>query len=54
MIFAGLSIAGLAIIILIVAELTVQLLFGKEDDELCMLKVQRVENCVLNFRAHLK
>lgn len=33
MIFAGLSIAGLAFIILIVAELTVQLLFGKEDDE---------------------
>ena len=33
MIFAGLSIAGLAIIILIVAELIGQLLFGKEDDE---------------------
>lgn len=33
MIFAGLSIAGLAIIILLVAELIVQLLFGKEDDE---------------------
>lgn len=33
MIFAGLSIAGLAIIILIVAELIVQLLFGKEDEE---------------------
>lgn len=33
MIFAGLSIAGLAILILLVAELIVQLLFGKEDDE---------------------
>ena len=33
MIFAGLSIAGLAIIILIVAELIAQLLCGKEDDE---------------------
>ena len=33
MIFAGLSIAGLAIIILIVAELIDQLLYGKEDDE---------------------
>ena len=33
MIFAGLSIAGLAIIILIVAEITAQLLCGKEDDE---------------------
>ena len=33
MIFAGLSIAGLAIIILIVAELIVQLLFGKENEE---------------------
>lgn len=32
MIFAGLSIAGLAII-LIVAELIAQLLYGKEDDE---------------------
>lgn len=31
MIFAGLSISGLVIIILIVAELIVQLLFGKED-----------------------
>lgn len=33
MIFAGLPIAGLAIIILLVAELISQLLFGKEDDE---------------------
>lgn len=33
MIFAGLSIAGLAIIILIVAELIAQLLFGKENEE---------------------
>lgn len=33
MIFAGLSIAGLAIKILIVAELIAQLLYGKEDDE---------------------
>jgi hypothetical protein len=32
-IFAGLSIAGLAIIILIVAELIGQLLYGKDDDE---------------------
>lgn len=32
MIFAGLSIAGLAIIILIVAELLVQLLYGKDDE----------------------
>lgn len=31
MIFAGLSIAGLAIIILIVAEIIAQLLYGKED-----------------------
>lgn len=31
MIFAGLSIADLAIIILIVAELIAQLLYGKED-----------------------
>lgn len=31
MIFAGLSIAGITIIILIVAELIAQLLFGKED-----------------------
>lgn len=31
MIFACLSIAGLAIIILIVAELIAQLLYGKED-----------------------
>lgn len=33
MIFAGLSIAGLAIIILLVAELLAQLLYGKEDGE---------------------
>lgn len=33
MIFAGLSIAGLAIAILIVAEILAQLLYGKEDDE---------------------
>ena len=33
MIFAGLSIAGLAIIILFVAEIIAQFLFGKEDDE---------------------
>lgn len=33
MIFAGLSIAGLAIIILLVAELLAQLLYGKEDDK---------------------
>lgn len=32
MIFAGLSIAGLAIIILIVAELISQLLFGEEEE----------------------
>lgn len=32
MIFAGLSIAGLATIILIVAELIAQLLYGKEDE----------------------
>lgn len=32
MIFAGLSITGLAIAILIVAELIAQFLFGKEDD----------------------
>lgn len=31
MIFAGLSIAGLAIIILIVAEIIAQFLFGKDD-----------------------
>ena len=31
MIFAGLSIAGLAIVILIVAELIYQLLFGKDE-----------------------
>lgn len=33
MIFAGLSIAGLATIILLVSELIAQLLYGKEDDE---------------------
>ena len=33
MIFAGLSITGLAIIILLVAELIARLLYGKEDDE---------------------
>lgn len=33
MIFAVLSIAGLVIIILLVAELIAQLLFGKEDDD---------------------
>ena len=32
MIFAGLSIAGITIIILIVAELIAQLLYGKEDE----------------------
>lgn len=32
MIFAGLSIAGLAIIILYVAEIIAQLLYGKEDE----------------------
>lgn len=32
MIFAGLSIAGFTIIILLVAELIAQLLYGKEDD----------------------
>lgn len=32
MIFACLSIAGLAIAILIVAEILVQLLYGKEDE----------------------
>jgi hypothetical protein len=32
-IFAGLSIAGLAIIILLVAEIIAQLLYGKEYDE---------------------
>lgn len=31
MIFAGLSIAGLAIAILIVAEIIAQFLYGKED-----------------------
>jgi hypothetical protein len=31
-IFAGLSIAGLAIIILIVAEIIAQLIYGKEDE----------------------
>lgn len=33
MIFAGLSIAGLAISILIVAGIIAQLLYGKEDGE---------------------
>ena len=33
MIFAGLTISGLAIIILLVAELIAKLLYGKEDDE---------------------
>ena len=33
MIFACLSIASLTIIILLVAELIAQLLYGKEDDE---------------------
>ena len=33
MIFAGLSIAGIAIIILLLAELIAKLLYGKEDDE---------------------
>lgn len=33
MIFAGLSISGLAIIILLVAELIANFLYGKEDDE---------------------
>lgn len=33
MIFAGLSITGLAIIILLVAELIAQFLYGKEYDE---------------------
>ena len=32
MIFAGLSITGLAIAILIVAEILAQLLYGKEDE----------------------
>lgn len=32
MIFAGLSIAGLAIIILLVSEIIAQLLYGKEDE----------------------
>lgn len=32
MIFAGLSIAGLAIAILIVAEILAQLIYGKEDE----------------------
>lgn len=31
MIFVGLSIAGLAIIILLVADIIAQLLYGKED-----------------------
>ena len=33
MIFAGLSIAGLAIAILIVAEILARLLYGKEDEQ---------------------
>lgn len=33
MIFAGLSITGLAIIILLVAELIAQLLYGKDDEQ---------------------
>lgn len=33
MIFAGLSIAGLAIIIILLAGLIAQFLFGKEDDD---------------------
>lgn len=33
MIFSGLSISGLAIAILIVAEIIAQFLFGKEYDE---------------------
>lgn len=32
MIFAGLSIAGLSILILLVAELIAQLLYGKDDE----------------------
>lgn len=32
MIFAGLSIAGLSIIILLVAEILAQLLYGKDDE----------------------
>lgn len=32
MIFAGLSIAGLAIAILIVAEIIAQLIYGKDDE----------------------
>ena len=32
MIFAGLSIAGLSIIILIVAEIIAKFIFGKEDE----------------------
>ena len=32
MIFAGLSIAGLAITILIVAEILAQLIYGKDDE----------------------
>ena len=32
MIFAGLSIAGLAIIILLVAEILAQFLYGKDDE----------------------
>lgn len=33
MIFAGLSIAGLAIILLLVAELIAKLLFGEEGED---------------------
>ena len=40
MIFAGLSIAGLAIIILLVAEIIAQFLFGKEDESWFLLKKQ--------------
>ena len=32
MIFAGLSISGLAIIILLVAEILAQILYGKDDE----------------------
>ena len=32
MIFAGLSIAGLALIILLVAEIIARLLYGKDDE----------------------
>lgn len=33
MIFAGLSIAGIAIIILLAAELIAQLIYGKDDEQ---------------------